>query len=166
MTPNKPLPPGTKAPDFSLKATPDQEITLDDFKGQPVILAFYPADFSPVCSSELVLYNQVLPEFKKHNAMVIGISVDSVWCHLAFSQQNNLHFPLLADFHLKGEVARRYSVYREDLGECDRALYLIDKDGNIAWSYISPLGVNPGADGVLRALEELNQKEAAEGSTG
>lgn len=158
MTRNTPLPPGSKAPDFRLKATPDQEISLDDFKGQPVILAFYPADFSPVCSSEMALYNEILPEFRKHDAMVLGISVDSVWCHLAFSAKNNLRFPLLADFHPKGEVAKRYQAYQDDVGECARALYVIDRDGNIAWSYISPVGVNPGADGILEALEALGQK--------
>jgi peroxiredoxin len=151
-----PLPPGTKAPNFSLKATPDQEISLDDFKGQPMILVFYPADFSPVCSSEMTLFSQLLPEFKKHNAVVLGISVDSVWSHLAFAQQTNIHVPLLADFHPKGEVSRKYSAYREDVGECERALYVIDKNGNIAWSYISPVGINPGADGVLSALEALS----------
>ncbi len=151
-----PLQPGVRAPSFSLKATPDQEVSLDDFQGQPLILAFYPADFSPVCSSEMALFNEILPEFQKHHASLVGISVDSVWCHLEFSRQKNLRFPLLADFHPKGEVARRYNAYREEAGECQRALYLIDRDGNIAWSYISPIGINPGADGLLKALEELN----------
>jgi peroxiredoxin len=166
MIRSTPLPPGTKAPDFCLKATPDQEVSLDDFQGQPLILAFYPADFSPVCSSEMVLYNELLSEFKKHNAMVLGISVDSVWSHLEFARQNNLHFPLLSDFHPKGEVAQKYNAYQQDNGECERALYLIDGNGNIAWSYISPVGVNPGADGVLSALEELSKREAAGASAG
>jgi peroxiredoxin len=141
-----------------LKSTPDQEISLDDFRGQPLMLAFYPADFSPVCSSELSLFNELLPEFRKHNAMLLGISVDSVWCHLAFAQQSNLHFPLLADFHPKGEVAKQYNAFRDDVGECARALYVIDKEGIVAWSYISPVGVNPGADGLLGALEELSRR--------
>lgn len=158
MTKNTPLSVGTKAPEFTLKATPDQEVSLDDFAGQPVILAFYPADFSPVCSSELVLFNELLPEFKKHNAVVLGISVDSVWSHLAFANQTHVRFPLLSDFHPKGEVAMRYSSYRSEVGECERALYLIGPDGNVAWSSISPPGVNPGADGVLKALEELSTK--------
>lgn len=155
MSRNTPLAPGTKAPTFSLKSTPDQEVSLDDFKGQNLVLAFYPADFSPVCSSEMALFNQVLPEFKKLDAMVLGISVDSIWCHLAFGEKNNLRFPLLADFHPKGEVARKYNAYREDDGECERALYVIDREGDVAWSYISPVGINPGADGVLQALEDL-----------
>jgi peroxiredoxin len=147
---------GTKAPDFSLKVTPDQRITLADFQSQPVILVFYPADFSPVCGDELALYNEVLPEFQKYQAQVLGISVDNVWCHLAFGDERNLHFPLLSDFHPKGEVSVSYNAYLDDEGESARAIYLIDKDGAIAWGYIAPIGINPGADGVLKALEDLS----------
>lgn len=144
---------GQKAPDFSLKVTPDQRLSLSDFAGQPVIIVFYPADFSPVCSDEVALYNELLPEFQKHNAVILGISVDNVWCHLAFADDRNLHFPLLSDFHPKGEVSKNYSAYLEDEGESARTIYLIDKHGMVAWSYIAPIGVNPGADGVLQALE-------------
>src|SRR6266496_3570500 len=101
-----PLPPGTKAPDFELPATSDKTISLTDFRGQPVILAFYPADRSPVCSDQMALYQEVLPEFQKFNAVLLGISVDGIWCHLAFAKDRNLHFPLLSDFEPKGEVAR------------------------------------------------------------
>lgn len=159
MSKGTPLPPGTQAPDFNLKATPDQDVSLDDFSGQPLILAFYPADFSPICSSEMALFNELLPEFKKYDATILGISVDSVWCHLAFALQGNLHFPLLADFHPKGEVSKMYAAYNDAVGECHRALYLIDGDGYVTWSFISPVGVNPGADGILAALEELSQRE-------
>jgi len=162
MSRSTPLPAGTSAPELRLKCTPDQEISLDDFKGQPVILAFYPADFSPVCSSEMALFNEILPELKKFNAVVLGISVDSIWCHLAFTEKNNLHFPLLADFHPKGEISKKYSAYRVDAGECERALYVIDGEGIITWSYISPVGINPGVDGVLSALEALSQKKTAD----
>jgi peroxiredoxin len=155
MERNTPLEAGTKAPGFSLKVTPDQRVSLDDFRGQPVILVFYPADFSPVCSDELAVFNEVLPEFQKHKAQVLGLSVDNVWCHLAFAKERHLRFPLLADFHPKGEVAQLYHAYREEDGEAERALYLIDRDGNIAWGYIAPLGVNPGANDVLEALEAL-----------
>jgi peroxiredoxin len=158
MIKNTPLPAGTKAPDFALNVTPDQKISLDDFLGQNVILAFYPADFSPVCSSEMVLYNEILSEFKRLHATLLGISVDSIWCHLAFSQQNNFHFPLLSDFHPKGDVCKLYNVYRDDDGEAERALYVIDKEGVIAWSYISPIGVNPGADDILNVLEDLAKR--------
>lgn len=160
MNRSTPLSPGTKAPDFRLKCTPDQHISLSDFRGQPVILAFYPADFSPVCSSEMALFNELLSEFKKFNAIMLGISVDSIWSHLAFAEKSNLRFPLLADFHQKGEVSRQYNAFRDDSGECERALYVIDAKGNIAWSYVSPVGINPGADGVLMALEDIARGSA------
>ena len=132
---------------------------LSDFRGQPVILVFYPEDWSPVCSDQLGLYQAVLPEFQKTGAVLIAISVDSAWSHLAFAKDRNLHFPLLADFEPKGDVARAYHVYRGDEGTSERALFVIDADGVIRWSYVSPVGVNPGADGILRALEELNGGE-------
>jgi peroxiredoxin len=157
--PKSALPPGTRAPDFTLAATPDQKISLSDFRGRPVILAFYPADWSPVCGDQLALYNEVLPEFKRFNAELLGISVDGAWCHSAYRQSRNLHFPLLADFHPKGEVAKNYGVYRERDGICERALFVLDGEGRITWSYLSPIGVNPGADGILKALEELSAKE-------
>jgi peroxiredoxin len=156
-----PLPPGTEAPDFELRTTPDQTVSLTDFRGRPVILAFYPEDWSPVCSDQLALYQQVLPEFQRFNAELLGISVDGIWCHLAFAQNRNLHFPLLSDFEPKGEVSRAYQAYRAQDGTSERALYVIDADGLVAWSYISPVGVNPGADGILSALEGLAQGEAS-----
>ena len=153
-----PLQLGTEAPDFELPSTPDQKVSLSEFRGQPVILAFYPEDWSPVCSDQLGLYQAVLPEFQKFNAELMGISVDSVWSHLAFAKDRNLHFPLLSDFEPKGEVARTYQVYRAKEGTTERALFVIDADGIIRWSYVSPVGVNPGADGILRALENLGKE--------
>ena len=150
-----PLPPGTEAPDFRLPSTPDQTLSLMEFRGQPVILVFYPEDWSPVCSDQLALYQELLPEFQKFNAELLGISVDGIWSHLAFAKDRNLQFPLLADFEPKGEVARTYQVYRAADGTSERALYVIDADGIVRWSYVSPVGVNPGADGILRALESL-----------
>jgi peroxiredoxin len=149
------LPPGTPAPDFSLNVTPDQKLSLSELRGRPVILAFYPADFSPVCGDQMGLYNEVLSEFKKHNAELLGISVDGVWCHEEFAKDRHLHFPLLSDFEPKGDVARKYGAYRRGYGFCERALFVIDKNGTIRWSFCSPVGVNPGADGILQALEEL-----------
>ncbi len=146
------------APDFTLYATPDQKIRLSEFKGHNVILAFYPADWSPVCSDQMALYNEMLKYFKKYDAEIMGISVDSKWCHMAFAQSRKLHFPLLADFEAKGEVAKKYGVYDEEEGECKRALFVIDKEGVIAWSYLSPTAVNPGADGIIEALENLKSK--------
>ncbi len=129
-----PLPVGTKAPDFELPARPDRTVSLAEFRGQPVILAFYPEDWSPVCSDQMALYQEVLPEFQKFNAELLGIS---------------------------GKVARAYHVYRARDGTSERALYVIDADGIVRWSYVSPVGVNPGADGILRALENLGKEGAS-----
>ncbi len=148
---------GTKAPDFSLSVTPDQKLTLSELRGKPVILAFYPADWSPVCGDQMALYNEVLPEFEKFGAEVIGISVDGAWCHAAYAKDHHLHFPLAADFEPKGAVARAYGAYREKEGFCERELFVIDKNGVITWSYSSPIKVNPGADGILQALEALEK---------
>src|SRR5438876_7145223 len=150
------LPEGTLAPDFRLNSTPDQRVSLSDFRGSPVILAFYPADFSPVCGDQMALYNEILSEFRQFGAQLLGISVDGVWCHRAFAEARQLHFPLLADFEPKGDVARAYSVYRNGEGFSDRALFVLDAQGVVFWSYVSPVGVNPGADGILDALERLN----------
>lgn len=155
---------GQKAPDFTLKSTPDQTVSLSEFKGQPVILAFYPNDWSPVCGDELALFNELLPEFHKYQAQIIGISVDSAWSHDAFAKQNNIHFPLLADFQPKGEVARKYGVYREQDGTAARALFVLEPNGVIYWSYVSPTGVNPGADGILSALEEMKKEKEPHGT--
>jgi peroxiredoxin len=150
------LQPGTRAPDFTVHSTPDQEMSLHELKGQRVILAFYPADWSPVCGDQMALYNEVLPEFKKHHAALVGISVDGVWCHAAFANARKLHFPLLSDFEPKGEIARSYGVYRRSDGVSERALFVLDEEGVVRWSYVSPIAVNPGADGILSALESLD----------
>lgn len=149
------LPIGTLAPDFTLHVTADQSLSLSELRGKPVILAFYPADWSPVCGDQMALYNQILPEFRKYHAELLGISVDGVWCHDAFAASRNLHFPLLADFEPKGAVAKLYNAYRDADGTCQRALFVIDKDGIIRWSYLSPVAENPGADGILEALAAL-----------
>jgi peroxiredoxin len=151
-----PLPAGTPAPDFSLPTTPDQKLSLSDCRGRPTILVFYPEDWSPVCSDQLALYQQLLPEFQRYGAQLLGISVDGIWSHLAFAKDRNLHFPLLADFEPKGEVAKTYGVYRQQDGTSERALFVIDGNGLVSWSYVSPVGINPGADGILHALEELS----------
>ena len=159
MSPQAPLPPGAPAPDFELRSTPDQKLSLEDLRGRRVILVFYPEDWSPVCSDQLALYQQLHPEFARLNAELVGISVDGIWCHLAFAKDRNLHFPLLADFEPKGEVSRRYNAYRDVDGTSERALYVLDDDGVIRWSYISPLGMNPGAVGILRALESMEEEK-------
>ncbi len=160
--PNGILGPGQRAPDFQLKTTPDQSLSLSELRGRPVILAFYPADWSPVCGDQMALYNEVLSEFRQFGAELLGISVDGAWCHQAFGSGRNLRFPLLADFEPKGAVARAYGAYRADDGTSERALFVIDEDGVIQWSYCSPVGVNPGADGILQALEAMRAARTAE----
>lgn len=149
------LAPGTPAPDFRLASTPDQFLSLHDFRGHPLILAFYPSAWSPVCGDQMALYNELLPEFRRFHAALLGISVDGVWCHLAFAKDRKLRFPLLADFEPKGAVAKAYGVYRSQEGIAERALLVLDSAGTIRWSYVSPVGVNPGADGILMALDAL-----------
>jgi peroxiredoxin len=155
------LEPGTTASEFELKATPDQSVRLADFRGRRLIMAFYPADWSPVCTDQMALYNEVLPEFRRLGAELVGVSVDGAWCHRAFAEHRNLHFPLLADFEPKGEVARQYGVYDHGAGMSERALFVLDSEGVIRWSYVSPVGVNPGADGILTALESMGEQAAA-----
>jgi peroxiredoxin len=152
------LPPGTPAPDFSLPSTLNGQIGPADFRGRPLILVFYPADWSPVCTDQLGLYQEVMPEFQRHGAELLGISVDGPWSHLAFARDRNLHFPLLADFEPKGEVSRAYGVYRAQDGTSERALFVLGPAGVVSWSYVSPTEVNPGADGILRALEDQSMK--------
>jgi peroxiredoxin len=151
---------GTPAPDFALHTTPDQVVSLSEFRGRPVILAFYPADWSPVCGDQMALYNEMLDEFAQFDAELLGISVDGAWCHVAFAHERKLRFPLMSDFEPKGAVARLYGAYREHDGTSERALFVIDSEGVIRWSYSSPVGVNPGADGILRALESLKAESA------
>jgi len=158
--PGAPLPPGTPAPDFTLSSAPGRTVSLADFRGRPVILAFYPADWSPVCGDQMALYNEILPEFERYNAQLFGISVDGAWCHAAFARDRRLRFPLLADFEPKGAVARRYGAYRQGDGFSERALFVVDGDGIVRWSHLSPVDVNPGADGILRALEALAGAQA------
>jgi peroxiredoxin len=143
------------APDFTLQATPDQCIRLSELRGRPVVLVFYPADWSPVCGDQIGLYNELLDEFARYDAQILGISVDGVWCHAAFVRDRKLHFPLLADFEPKGAIAKLYEVYEMRSGVSERALFVIDAAGIIRWRHVSPIGINPGADGILRALDAL-----------
>jgi peroxiredoxin len=154
------LPAGSAAPDFSLSSTPDQRVSLNEFRGQLVVLAFYPADWSPVCGDQMALYNEMLADFRKQEAQLLGISVDGVWCHAAFAHDRKLHFPLLADFEPKGAVARKYGAYRDGEGVSERALFVIDREGIVRWSYLSPMGVNPGADGIFDALDAISNQGA------
>jgi len=154
------LPPGAKAPPFTLPRSPERSLSLEEVLGRPVVLCFYPADWSPVCGDQLALYNELLPELQRHDATLLGLSVDGVWCHSAYARSRTLHFPLLADFEPKGGVAREYGVYVHDQGVAARALFVLDGRGFVHWSYVSPLEVNPGADGILSALEALTGRES------
>lgn len=144
---------GASAPDFELNSSPDQRLRLSDLRGKRVVLAFYPADWSPVCSDQLVLFNETRKYFLELNAEIIGISVDSVWSHLAFGQNRNLHFPLLSDFEPKGFVSRLYGAYNHETGQSRRAIFVIDEDGIIRWSIRAPDSINPGVDEILHVLE-------------
>ncbi len=146
---------GQQAPDFTLPSADGSQVSLLDFRGRPVILAFYPADWSSVCGDQLTLYNEVLSMFEAYDSQLLGISVDSVHSHRAYAEQRNLQFPLLSDFEPKGAVARSYGIYNPEKGNSRRSLFVIDGDGIIRWSYLAPGGANPGADGILNALEAL-----------
>ena len=157
---------GEKAPDFTLPCHADKDaggekvtFTLSKLRGKNVVLAFYPADWSAVCGDQLALYNELLPVFAKQNAELFGISVDSIYSHEAFRDARNYKMLLLADFHPKGEVAKKYGVYNEEEGFTERALFVIDKDGVIRYSYVSPTDVNPGADQILKTLREIQAEE-------
>jgi peroxiredoxin (alkyl hydroperoxide reductase subunit C) len=150
------LAPGAAAPELDLPASPDfRRIRLADLRGARVVLAFYPADFTPVCSSELALLSEIMPDIEALGAKLYGISCDSVFCHRAFAERLNLKMPLLSDFHPKGEASRRYGVYSDESGTSARALFVIDGAGVVFWSEVVPGDVNPGAAGVLDALERL-----------
>ena len=159
------LPLGAPAPDFALPSGPDTALRLTDLRGRPAILVFYPADWSPVCGDELALFNELLPEFQRYDAQLVGISVDGIWCHRAYAEARRLRFPLLADFEPKGAVSRAYNSYRQTDGFSERALFVLDRDGMIRWSYLSPVNVNPGADGILQALEALPSNTANIGAS-
>lgn len=158
MANSKILGPGAKAPEFNLRCTPDQKIALSELRGSPVALIFYPADWSPVCSDELAIFTEIYPELQKRGVELFGVSVDGIWSHLAFEKDRRIRFPLLSDYEPKGAVAKTYGAYRDEEGFTERALFLIDGEGVIRWSYLSPVGVNPGADGLLDALDELDRE--------
>lgn len=153
---------GETAPDFTLSSNAGEAagdggetFTLSTLRGKNVVLAFYPADWSAVCGDQLTLYNELLPAFEKQNAELVGISVDGVFCHAAFRDARDYKMTLLSDFEPKGEVAKKYGVYREGDGFSERALFVIDEDGVIRYSYVSPLGINPGAKEILQTLKEI-----------
>jgi peroxiredoxin len=146
---------GTPAPDFTLRDQDGNEVSLEDLKGQTSVLAFYPLDFSPVCTDQLNVYQEVLPELERRGAKLYGVSVDSAFCHKAFQKHLGTSIPLLADFEPKGEVARKYGVYQDDRGVNQRALVMIGPDGIVQWSHRSPSPLEiPGANLIFDALDE------------
>jgi peroxiredoxin len=149
------LPAGRPAPDFTLLAAPTQSVQLSALRGQPVVLVFYPADFSPVCTDQLSLYQTAAPAFTQYNVQLLALSTDGVWCHQAFAQQRGLKFPLLDDAWPHGATAKAYGVFDEDDGLAARALFVLDRNGVVTWNHLSPSGVNPGADGILTALDAM-----------
>lgn len=149
------LGPGTAAPAFTLPTSPGARVSLAEYRGRPVVLAFYPADWSPVCGDQMSLYSALKEEWDRLGAVLLGVSVDGPWCHKAFVDARGLRVALLADFEPKGAVARAYGAYNAQQGTSGRALFVIDGKGIIQWSYLSPDEVNPGADGIIEALEQL-----------
>jgi peroxiredoxin len=146
--------PGAPAPDFTLPDQDGKQVSLEDFRGQTVVLVFYPADFSPVCTDQLSVYQEVLPQLEEEGAKLVGISVDGAFCHKAFRQHEGLTIPLLADFHPKGEVAKAYGVWSEKHGVSSRALVMVGPDGVVQWSHLSPPLEIPGANLIFDALEQ------------
>jgi peroxiredoxin len=147
--------PGTPAPDFTLPDQDGNKVSLADLKGETSVLAFYPLDFSPVCTDQLNVYQEVLPELEARGARLYGVSVDSAFCHKAFQQHLGITIPLLADFEPKGEVARKYGVYIDERGHTKRALVMVDPDGIVRWSHESPSPLEiPGANLIFDALDE------------
>jgi peroxiredoxin len=153
--PAAPLVPGSIAPAFVLHDTPYSKIALADFRGRAVVLAFHVADWHPVASAQLALYQDLLADFDRLNATVVGISGDTTWSHEAFARTNGLQFPLLSDDEPPGAVARAYGVYVPEVARSQRALFVIDEEGFVRWSAAFPDAVNPGVDGILSALEDL-----------
>ncbi|HEY3670275.1 MAG TPA: redoxin domain-containing protein [Acidimicrobiia bacterium] len=146
---------GKEAPDFTLPSGPDSVFHLADLRGRPVVLAFYPADWSPVCSDQLSLDQAILHEFDAYTAALAAVSVDGTWCHRAFAEARGLTFPLVSDFEPKGAVSRMYDAYRSEDGFSERALFVLDPEGRIEWHEVVPPEENPGADGILRALDDM-----------
>jgi peroxiredoxin len=145
---------GEKAPDFSLPNHQGKPVSLSDFRGRRVLLVFYPSDFSPVCSDQLSIYQEVKPSLDDAGLQVLGVSVDHSWAHRAFRKHLNIEFTLLADFHPKGEVARLYGAYLDEYGTANRSLVLIDEDGIVQWVHESPTPLEiPGANLIFDALE-------------
>jgi peroxiredoxin len=147
---------GEPAPDFTLRDQDGKEASLSDYRGRRVLLVFYPQDFSPVCSDQLSVYQEVKPEIEAKGVELLGISIDHPWAHKAFQEKLGADTRLLADFEPKGEVARAYGAYLEKLGHANRSLVLVDEEGTVAWVHESPTPLEiPGANLIFDALEAV-----------
>ena len=144
---------GARAPDFTLSDQHANDVSLADFAGSKLVIAFYPGDFSPVCSDQLSVYQEVVGEIEARGASLVGISVDSVYCHRAFAEKLGTTIPLLADFHPKGEVCEAYGALIAERGHANRSLVLVDEQGTVAWSHAAPTPLEiPGANLIFDAL--------------
>jgi peroxiredoxin len=145
--------PGADAPDFTLPDQDENPVSLSDFAGSKLMIAFYPGDFSQVCTDQLSVYQEVLPDISSQGAALVGISVDSHHSHRAFREKLGLTIPLLADFHPKGAVTAAYGAYIEERGHGNRSLVLVDEAGKVAWVHASPTPLEiPGANLIFDAL--------------
>ena len=150
--------PGSPAPEFSLPNHAGKKVSLADFRGRKVLLVFYPLDFSPVCTDQLSLYQEVLPQIEERGASVVGISVDSTWAHRAFREKIGITIPLLSDFEPKGAVTRSYGAFLDEVGHGNRSLVLVDEDGVVAWVHESPTPLEvPGANLIFDALAAVER---------
>ena len=145
---------GTEAPGFTLPDQDGNDVSLADFAGSRLVLVFYPLDFSPVCTDQLSIYQEVLGDIEARGAKLVGISVDSSFSHAAFREKLGLDIPLLADFHPKGEVSRAYGALIEERGHSNRSLVLIGEDGRVLWTFAPPTPLEiPGANLIFDALD-------------
>ena len=148
--------PGSQAPEFRLPNHRGEEVGLSDFRGRKLVLCFYPNDFSPVCSDQLAIYQEVLGEIRERGAELVGISTDGSWAHNAFRKHLGTEITLLSDFHPKGEVSRAYGAYLEDYGTPNRSLVLIDEEGVVRWVHAAPTPLEiPGANLIFDALDSV-----------
>jgi peroxiredoxin len=154
---SKRLAAGSRAPDFTLHDGPHSTIGLTDLLGRAAVLVFYVADWHPVASDQLGQLTELQPELERLGSSVVGIAVDSPWSHAAFAAEKSITFPLLSDDAPAGQVARAFGVYSSASGRSERALFVLDSSGMVAWSETFPDTVNPGVDAVLSALEAVGR---------
>ena len=152
---------GSRAPDFNLPDQDGKQVSLSDLRGRTTVLVFYPLDFSPVCTDQLNVYNEVLDDFEREGVQLYGVSVDSAYSHKAFQDHLGIRIPLLADFHPKGAVANAYGVYDEKWGTSARALVMIGPDLTVEWAHRSPSALEiPGANLIFDAVAQRTTSAA------